>query len=174
MSTDKCPKPPKLPASVEDILSIVDKRFKDLKTGVSETSRIVEMLNQIFNALLVVPNGKDDLSHQVFSDSRLLLFLENSVIKSVRRFSPTEVIRALLIVVRAERLGVSELRELRRLALERLMDSTHIAPAPLGGLSVSQYCQLPLIVSSLDGVPIDVTDRLIDWMVEIVSRTVEL
>lgn len=165
-STTPCnvPKQKNLPASIEAVLDVIEHRYKDLESGVSDTTQILEGLNQVIASIRSLPNSTDDLAGRVFSESRLVSFLNNSVLKSVRRFTPSDIMKTLLIASRAEGLHVSALRELLELTLAKLIIPPPNNPSCLGGLSVSSFCQLPLYLSNFPHLTPEASQTVLEWM----------
>lgn len=192
-----------IPQSIQDVLRVISQGFKNLEVGVSHTAQILEMLNQVMNAITALPKrSTDDLPVRVFSHPTIVSFLENSVMKSVRRFTPDDVMKVCLITSRAERLGITTLRDLLRQSLEVLIDkgeaarrkhnesdgsresdSTHAEGESaagqssckrgdtIAGLTVSKYCQLPIILSlchQSETLELEFIERVINWMADVV------
>lgn len=173
------------PAPINDVLELIAYRFQNLEIGVSSTAEILEMLNQVLTAITMTPRTKYHPS-KVFEDHRLTSFISNSVMKSVRRFHPNDIMKTCWIVTRAERLGITELRTLLIHSLEALINGGRKRPVErndtdktpncsgenLGNLSVAQYCQLPLILSSfhqVNALELELINRVFDWMDHVVG-----
>lgn len=177
----------RLPSSIEDVLNVANERFTNLTTGVSDVSQILEMLNQLINSIRTISKTSKNLPLQLFSDSRFVSFMNQTVMKSIRRFTPSQIISVCFMVKRIEYLGVETLREFLNQSITQLITrqdcnvklnqscslfNRNLDLHLFGGLTLSEYCQLPLLLSSFHQLNILKSDQInntIKWMDDVVS-----